>query len=103
MTNKVLLSDAVLYEVDEIQIENDPEKGSGVCIKLINYKIPDDGKQFLPASGKEARRHMALSCTRLTCFRWNSEDPPAVFVDGIKIEPNPQQPEKEEYVDEEVD
>lgn len=101
MTNKVLLSDAVLYEVDEIQIENDPEGGTGVYIKLINYKKPEDSAEFLPPSGGEKRRHMALSCTRLTCFRWDSEEPPAVFVDGVKIEPNPQPAQEDEP--EEVD
>ena len=93
MTNKVFLSDATFYDVDEVHIDNDPERGSGVYIKLIRYN--KDENQFLPGTAKEPRRHMALSCSRMTCFRWQTEDPPLVFVDGKKIEPNPAEPEPE--------
>lgn len=93
MTNRVQLANCVFYDVDEVHVENDPERGSGVYIKLISYAHTDN--EFLPASGQQARRHMALSSSVLTCFRWDSEDPPVVFVDGKRIEPNPQPAQEE--------
>ena len=75
MSRRVQLANAVFYKVREIRIKNDPDKGSGVYIELHS-----DGGEWLG------------SCSQITAFG-PEDDPPDVYVDGVKIEPNPVAPE----------
>lgn len=82
MTDQVRLQSITLYDVDEIHIDNDPEKGSGVYLTFLS-----NNNETKFSSELKARK---VSASHMTCFSFDdSGEPPKVFVDGTLIEPNP--------------